>query len=110
MKRADPFYLSAPWRALRLQALQRDRFRCVVCGCSVAAPGSARVDHILPRLQHPELALSLSNLRTLCSAHDNQAHREKGRAAAAGRVERFVVSGCTSDGMPLDTNHPWNKL
>jgi 5-methylcytosine-specific restriction protein A len=108
MKRADPFYYSPQWRALRLQALERDRWRCVVCGQSVAGSGAARVDHIRPRKQHPELELVLGNLRTLCKLHDNQSHREK-PAGVAQRVERFVVSGCEIDGMPLDTNHPWRK-
>jgi 5-methylcytosine-specific restriction endonuclease McrA len=49
------------WRALRLQALRRDGFRCVRCG------GRRRleVDHIKPVRTHPELAFVLSNLQTL---------------------------------------------
>lgn len=109
-KRADPFYLSPAWRKLRQQALHRDGYRCVVCHHDVSARGAARVDHIKPRLTHPELELSLDNLRTLCPDHDNQAHREKGATTKSRRIERFVVSGCSIDGVPLDTSHPWRKL
>jgi 5-methylcytosine-specific restriction endonuclease McrA len=99
MKRADPFYSSPAWRAVRARALSRDRFRCVVCGVSVAERGASRVDHIFPRRTHPHLALDLANLRTLCAAHDNQAHREKG-AGGGSRVERFAPIGCGADGWP----------
>src|SRR5574338_1233005 len=49
MKRADPFYLSPEWKILRLAALRRDRWRCVICGVSIAGKGQATVDHIKPR-------------------------------------------------------------
>jgi hypothetical protein len=90
-------------------SLARDGFRCVVCGCSVVGKGQARVDHIKPRRTHPHLAFVLSNLRTLCAKHDNQAHREKGCGGSAERDERFVVKGCGADGWPVDALHPWNK-
>src|SRR3954451_22058276 len=83
---------------------------CVVCGCSVKDKGQSRVDHVLPRSTHPHLELSLSNLRTLCAAHDNQGHREKGRTGSSERVERFTpVRGCGADGWPTDASHPWNQ-
>jgi len=66
----------------------------------------ARVDHIKARRTHPHLALVLSNVRTLCPEHDNQAHREKGNSRM-GRDARFVVRECAVDGMPLDPGHPW---
>ncbi|MGC2853944.1 HNH endonuclease [Novispirillum sp. DQ9] len=100
-KRADPFYLSPAWRKLRAQAIKRDGHRCVVCGKDVSGKGAARVDHIKTRRERPDLALDLSNLRTLCSAHDNQGHREKG-AGGGPRREAFVVRGCDADGWPLD--------
>ncbi|MFD2234812.1 HNH endonuclease [Phaeospirillum tilakii] len=103
----DPFYRSRAWVALRAQALKRDGYRCVVCGSDVRAKGQSRVDHILPRRQRPDLALALSNLRTLCSICDNQSHREK-RTGAQGREERFVVRGCDASGRPIDPKHPWN--
>lgn len=107
VKRADPFYLSPEWRKLRLVTLQRDGYRCVVCRRNVSGKGESRVDHIKPRRDHPELALVLSNLRTLCPEHDNQAHREKGRAGGGPRDERFRVRGCDAAGWPIDPAHPW---
>jgi 5-methylcytosine-specific restriction protein A len=108
-KTTDPFYLSKEWRAVRLAALKRDGFRCVVCRRSVAGKGEARVDHIIPRSQGGA-ALDQANLRTLCAAHDNQAHREKSSGGGGGpRVERFIVKGLDADGRPLDPNHPWRR-
>lgn len=106
-KATDSFYYGRPWRTVRAAALRRDGRRCVVCGADVSAPGAARVDHILPRRDWPELELELGNIRTLCAACDNQAHREKGLRAAAGRVERFRPAGCDVEGMPADPRHPW---
>ena len=100
------FYQSEKWRALRLVALRRDRYRCVICSNSVAGKGMARVDHILPVSTHPHLALHLANVRSLCPRCDNQGHREKGE----GRSERNArFSAFNSDGRPLDPNHHWNR-
>jgi hypothetical protein len=66
-KRADPFYLSAEWKALRDACLQRDRFRCTIAGCD----RPARVaDHIVSRKAGG--ADALMNLRSLCRTHDNR--------------------------------------
>ncbi len=67
---------------------------------------AARVDHIVARKDGG--ADSLDNLRSLCAAHDNQAHREKGRGGGQ-RKSRFTVSGCDATGQPLDLTHWWNK-
>ena len=90
MKAGDPFYSSKQWRAVRLLALQRDLFRCTVCGRDIGGLGQARVDHVLPRETHPELAYDMTNLRSLCPRHDAQGHREKGKREHTGeRIERF---------------------
>ncbi len=105
MKRADSFYYSKAWRSLRAAVLRRDNFRCVVCRCDVSAPKAARVDHIKTRRERPDLALDIDNLRTLCAAHDNQSHREKGNRSANGdgeRIERFTRRGVGADGWPLE--------
>ena len=51
-------------------ALRRDRYICQLCGakCLGKAKGkpSPEVDHIKPVKTHPDLKLSLTNLRTLC--------------------------------------------
>ena len=106
----DPasFYPSRAWKQLRLLALQRDHWRCTVCGVHVGGKAKATVDHILPARQRPDLAMSLANLRTLCRLHDGQAHREKWRGdPKAPREARFT--GCNADGTPLDPGHHWRQ-
>jgi 5-methylcytosine-specific restriction endonuclease McrA len=106
-RRANGFYDTPAWKAARRAALKRDGYRCVVCGCDISGVGQSRVDHIKPLRTHPELALSLANLRSLCATHDNQGHREKGSGGPA-RVERF--GGCDANGKPLDPAHHFNSL
>lgn len=68
----------ARWRALRLQALRRDGWRCVRCG----ARHGLEVDHVQPREQRPDLAHSLDNLQTLCGGyHAVKTADERGRKA-----------------------------
>lgn len=94
------FYDSPAWKHLRLLTRRRDRFRCVVCGISVARPGQARSDHIKSVSTHPHLRLEPSNVRTLCTNCDGQAHRERNRGAGAARIELFRPKGCDIDGWP----------
>jgi len=90
--------------------LRRDGYRCTICNVDISGRGQARVDHIKPRRTHPHLALTLSNLRSLCPTHDNQGHRERGRRwAVPGREERFVIGGCDENGVPLDPGHRWRR-
>lgn len=53
---------SERWKALRLQALDRDEWACVECGTRYRL----EVDHILPVRDRPDLSYSLGNLQTLC--------------------------------------------
>jgi len=50
------------WKALRMQALERDGWQCVRCG----ERRRLEVDHIKPVRTHPELSYSLDNLQCLC--------------------------------------------
>jgi 5-methylcytosine-specific restriction endonuclease McrA len=50
------------WKALRMQALERDDWACVECGTHVGL----ECDHIEPVKTHPHLAYVLSNLQILC--------------------------------------------
>lgn len=50
------------WKALRMQALERDEWRCVRCG----EPRRLEVDHIEPVRDRPDLAFNLGNLQVLC--------------------------------------------
>ena len=68
-------YRTPRWKALRFLAKRRDQFRCVQCGAS----GNLEVDHVKPVRSHPELALDLSNLQTLCvSCHSRKTRVEVG--------------------------------
>ncbi|MCB5028018.1 HNH endonuclease [Streptococcus mutans] len=83
------FYNSGRWcgvNGLRTQALRRDNFECQMC----KREGKATVDstktdgerkeivlnvhHIQEIETHPELALDLNNLQTLCIYHHNVVH------------------------------------
>jgi len=50
------------WKALRMQALERDHWKCVQCGTR----RRLEVDHIEPVRKRPDLAYSLGNLQVLC--------------------------------------------
>jgi 5-methylcytosine-specific restriction protein A len=77
------FFQSSAWRQLRYQCLRRDGWRCSCCARSVRKRGESRVSHIEPRTQRPDLALVLSNLRTLCGGcDDDRRKREKGNPRA----------------------------
>lgn len=90
----DPFYSSREWKDMRYRALARDGYCCTNCGVSVRGKGQSRVDHIKPKKTHPELALVLTNLRTLCAACDNARHAEKG----SGGIEAVEIG---LDGYPV---------
>ncbi|OLS50589.1 HNH endonuclease [Rhodovulum sulfidophilum] len=61
---SQPVLRTKRWRALRMQILERDGFRCVCCG----KRGRLEVDHIQPVRTHPELAFARGNLQSLCPA------------------------------------------
>lgn len=77
------FYDSRDWRKIRIKALERDNFECQECKdqgrVTVLDPRLNKwkqldVDHIKEIESHPELALDLENLRTLCIKCHNQKH------------------------------------
>lgn len=90
-------YGSRRWQVFRLEALKRDGFKCTRC----SSRHRLVVDHVLDVRSHPELALVLHNVRTLCAGCDNKRHREKGHS---GRPW-----GCDVNGVPLDPQHHWNR-
>lgn len=82
-----PFYQTTAWQQLRRKALKRDRYRCRMCNALVNGKGAAHVDHIIARRKAPDLALSLSNVQTLCTHCHNsikQSH-EANDTQAIGR-------------------------
>jgi hypothetical protein len=66
-KRAQPEFLETyEWRKVRMEALVKYGPKCMCCGATPATGAVIHVDHIKPRLTHPELALELDNLQILC--------------------------------------------
>lgn len=80
-------YTDPRWRAVRLQALRRDGWRCVFCGADLRGKGRSRVDHIVPWKKDPRLAFSVANLRCICVNCDAKRHAEKGRAGGQEPIE-----------------------
>ncbi|MEO3415732.1 HNH endonuclease signature motif containing protein [Roseovarius sp. CAU 1744] len=63
------------WKALRLQALDRDDWQCVQCG----ERRRLECDHIVPVRDRPDLSFTLSNLQILCgSCHARKTRLEVG--------------------------------
>jgi hypothetical protein len=89
------YYSTPHWKALRVAALKRDRWQCVVAGCKRQA---RIVDHIQtrPRSPDPTPADRLDNLRSLCATHDAQMKEHKGGARGGPRL-----IGVDDDGWPL---------
>ena len=74
------------WKALRLQALERDDWKCVQCGTR----RGLEVDHVQPVRTHPELAYSLSNLQCLCGrCHSRKTRIEVGLAPLPPERQRW---------------------
>jgi 5-methylcytosine-specific restriction endonuclease McrA len=62
-KKADPFYSSPEWLAIRAQVLRRDNYQCQLKGSRCLGKASC-VDHWVPRSKGGSNALS--NLRASC--------------------------------------------
>ncbi len=82
-KAGKAFYRSLAWRSVRGAAMRRDFFLCRSCGEPVGMSG--QVDHVLPRASHPELALDLENLQTLCVRCHGEKTREESDGSKAER-------------------------
>ena len=66
----------------RKKVLERDGFRCVMCGFtpSGGAGGHLHVDHIKSFAHHPDLRLDVNNGRTLCGPCHRKTDTFAGRA------------------------------
>lgn len=67
LAKTDEFLKSYEWRKVRMQAIIKHGNKCQCCGASPDSGAVINVDHIVPRLKSPELALTLSNLQVLCN-------------------------------------------
>lgn len=72
------FYHSAKWLRKRSAILRRDRYQCVECRKYGRLREATRVHHIKHLEDCPELALTDSNLESLCAECHNKKHPEKG--------------------------------
>lgn len=83
-KESNPFYHTTAWKRARAEALRRDSGMCCDCmdrfraGYGIKPRRATVVHHIQPIEERPDLALTLSNLRSLCEACHNRRHPEKG--------------------------------
>jgi 5-methylcytosine-specific restriction protein A len=68
------FYKSRAWMTLRLEALQRDNYECQQCKQRGKYRKADCVHHIKEVKPHPELALTLDNLMSLCNTCHNEIH------------------------------------
>lgn len=99
---AAGYYNSAHWKALRAQALKRDRHICTTPGCGARA---FIVDHIKTRprgVLTPTALDVLSNLRSVCKRCDQQAKERPG-----GKRKAMRAIGCDASGEPRDPGHHW---
>lgn len=97
-KESDPFYHSKTWKAVRNQRLEIDGGWCVEClaemerGERLKPRRATMVHHILPITERPDLALDITNMRSLCDLHHNREHPEKGgQGKAAGKDRRPIA-------------------
>lgn len=65
-QRSKGLYESMAWRRIRLVALDRDNYLCVMCLKDKKITQADMVDHIIPVKVNWELRLALSNLQSLC--------------------------------------------
>lgn len=68
----NALYSSDKYIAWRNAVLERDGYRCVVCGCKNSLKNSLQVDHILAKALYPEKMFDVNNGRTLCSYHHSR--------------------------------------
>lgn len=72
------FYKSKEWQSVREKALERDNYECQLCKengkVTTIDDAKLEVHHIKEVKTHPLLALSLSNLKTLCVSCHNEEH------------------------------------
>jgi 5-methylcytosine-specific restriction endonuclease McrA len=69
VKKAEAYYGTSEWQALRMSCLKRDGFSCQVCGDKATI-----ADHIISRRNGG--SDTLTNLRAMCRTCDNKAKED----------------------------------
>jgi len=78
-------YCDPRWTTTRAAVLARDGHACVVCHRGRAHGMILDVDHVIEWAKRPDLAFTLSNLRTLCRLHHNRKTHGKRRTRVTSR-------------------------
>lgn len=73
----DKFYKNKDWLIKRAEALKRDNNECQMCKANGKVTIAQCVHHKKHLKDHPELALDINNLKSLCNACHNSVHPEK---------------------------------
>ena len=77
MQDVHQFYKSTVWKHKRKEILRRDNFECQMCKKAGKYSGAVVVHHIKHLKDCPALALTDSNLISLCADCHNIVHPEK---------------------------------
>lgn len=99
-KTSRAFYKSTAWELAREQALIRDNYLCQHCIKRKRLTPADMVHHIKPISDHPDLALVLENLLSLCNSCHNKEHGvggEREERVPSNRRARFIVSKANSE-------------
>ncbi|XOT28936.1 HNH endonuclease [Bacillus subtilis subsp. subtilis] len=89
---ARAFYKSKAWTECRALALTRDHGLCQDCLKERKITKAQTVHHIKELRDHPELALTLENLVSLCNPCHNRRHPEKGAGPAAKAAKKRRIN------------------
>ncbi|MFQ9545600.1 MAG: HNH endonuclease [Clostridium sp.] len=73
------FYVSRPWKKLRQEVINQSNKECQLCKAKGKVSTATTVHHIKHLKDHPELALTRSNLMAVCKECHNELHPEKHR-------------------------------
>ena len=69
----DGFYQTTAWRRCRAAFVATEEgATCRECARSGRIVPTAEVDHIIPRIDRPDLAFDFDNLQGLCKRHHGQ--------------------------------------
>lgn len=75
--REHKFYHTTDWKRKRLEILDRDNYECQMCKERGQQSQATTVHHMVHLRTDKSLALTDSNLLSLCSACHNEVHPEK---------------------------------
>ena len=84
----EKFYWTKEWRETRVLALRRDKNECQHCRKKGKYRRAECVHHIKEVKHVPRLALTLSNLISLC----NQCHNIEHERVGPQNIEKFIAN------------------